>query len=292
MDERLRETIEKMMEKYGNSSIGVLNQQFEIIQNRYNNTGQDRFDGLSPEQMRGLLYARWGENLITINPKKFDGNDIPIIKQLKYFLNIINNNHEIKLTKAGNIPPVIVRDIYSRKFITDQMIEIGITKLTKETDVINIVMMKILCKIAGLVRIHNNKISLTKKTEKIINSNDLFGYLFEVTCNKYNWAYFDSFINENIGQFGYNYTLYLINKYGSDWKDESFYADLYFEAFEHFKDDDDEYYILKGCYIHRVLNQILKYYGLIEYENKKIEIGNIRKTELFEKYVKVEMYVT
>jgi hypothetical protein len=54
-----------------------------------------------------------------------------------------------------------------------------------------------------LVRIYNNKISLTKRTEKI-NSNDLFGYLFEVTCNKYNWAYFDSFINENIGQFGYN----------------------------------------------------------------------------------------
>jgi hypothetical protein len=290
MDEKLRETIEKKMEKYGNSSIDVLNQQLKIIQNKYNNTGQDRFEGLSPEQMQGLLYGRWGENLITINQKKFDGNDIPIIKQLKYFLNIINKNHEIKLTKVGNIPPAIVKAIYSQKFITDNMIETGITKLTKETDVRSIVMMKILCKIAGLVRIYNNKISLTKKAEKIINSNDLFEYLFEVTCNKYNWAYFDSFIDENIGQFGYNYTLYLINKYGNDWKDESFYADLYFKAFEHFK-ESDEYYMLSGCYVHRVLNQILKYYGLIEYENKKIEIGNIRKTELFEKYVKVGIYV-
>jgi hypothetical protein len=96
------------------------------------------------------------------------------------------------------------------------------------------------------------------------------------------------FVNRTIGQFGYNYTLYLINKYGGAWKDESFYADLYFKAFEQFK-DVDEYYMLSGCYVHRALNQILRYYGLIEYENKDMERGNIRKTELFEKYIKVEM---
>jgi hypothetical protein len=141
MDEELREAIEKEMEKYGNSSIDVLNQRLKIIQNRYNNTGQDRFEGLSPEQMQGLLYGQWGENLITINPQKFDGNDIPIIKQIKYFLNIVKTNHEIKLTKVGNMPPAIVKDIYSQRFITDSMIEIGITKLTKETDVKNIMMM-------------------------------------------------------------------------------------------------------------------------------------------------------
>jgi hypothetical protein len=111
-----------------------------------------------------------------------------------------------------------------------------------------------------------------------------------VTCNKYNWAYFDSFENEEIGQFGYNYTLYLINKYGNDWKGEEFYADLYFKAFDYFK-EYDEYFMLRGCYARRTINQILKYYGLIEYENKKLERGNIRKTELFGKYIKVGMYI-
>jgi hypothetical protein len=287
MDESLRATIEKMMEKYANSPSDVLKKQLAIIQDQYNNTGQDRFDGLSPEQMRGLLYAPWGENLITINPQKFDGNDIPIIKQIKHFINIIiNNNNEIKLTKAGNIPPVIVKDIYAQKFITEYLIELGITKLTKETDAKNIVMMKILCNIAGLVEIHSNKISLTTKAVEIINSNDLFGYLFDVTCNKYNWAYLDLVANQDIGQFGYNYTLYLINKYGGDWRDGSFYADLYFEAFEDLK-DGNRYYMSERCYIHRILDQILKYYGFIEYENKKIETGKIRKTELFDKYIKI-----
>jgi hypothetical protein len=288
MDENLRAAIEKAMEKYGNSS-DKLDRQLKIIQDRYNNTGQDQFDGLSPEQMGGLLYGRWGENLITINPKKFDGNDVPIIKQIKYFADIIKGG-EIKLTKVGNIPPAIVKDIYAQRFITDSMIEMGITKLTKETDVNNIVLMKILCKLSGLIKIAGGRLSLTKKAEKIINSNGLFEYLFDVTCNKYNWAYFDFHKDEEIGQFGYNYTLYLINKYGSGWRDEKFYADLYFKAFDYFV-GIDEYYMLVGCYIHRALNQILKCYGLIEYEDKRRERGNIRKTELFEKYIKIGLYI-
>ncbi|MDR0401233.1 MAG: hypothetical protein LBH51_09880 [Treponema sp.] len=290
LDEELKKSIQNVMDTYGGFPQDVLEEQLAVVQNVYNNTGQDRFDGLSPEQMRGLLYGRWGENLITINPKKFDGNDIPMIKQIKYFLNIVKAANEIKLTKIGNLPPAVVKDIYAQGFIPDTMIDLGITKLTKETDVNNIVMTKILCKISGLIKIGKNSITLTKRAEKIINSSGLFEYLFDVTCNKYNWAYFDYSENEEIGQLGYNYTLYLINKYGNKWRDEDFYADLYFKAFDYLK-ECDKYFMIEGCYINRTLNQIMKYYGLIEYENKKLERGNIRKTELFEKYIKVGMYL-
>jgi hypothetical protein len=228
-----------------------------------------------------------GENIITINPKKHDSNDIPIIKQIKYFAHIISENREIKLTQTGNIPPVIVKKIYDQKFITDYIIETGIVKIRNETDVKNITMMKILCQIAGLIKKHKNKISLTQKAAKIIDSNDLFEYLFDTTCNKYNWAYFDFAEDEDIGQFGYNYTLYLVNKYGGDWKNENFYADLYLKAFPFLKEARDPA-LLRRHYIHRALHQILKYYGLIEYENKKLERGNIRKTALFEKYIEIK----
>jgi hypothetical protein len=107
---------------------------------------------------------------------------------------------------------------------------------------------------------------------------------------KYNWAYLDFYEGEEIGQLGYNYTLYLLSKYGNDWKDESFYADLYFKAFDHFV-GVDQYSFLTGSYTHRTFMQIFNYYGLVEYENKKFERGPIRKTELFEKYVKVGMYI-
>jgi hypothetical protein len=288
MDEKLRAAVEEIMRKYSGSSIDVLNQQLGIIQDEYNNTGQDGFEGLSPEQMRGLLYGKWGDNLITINPEKFDGNDIPIIKQLKYFINIVNENKEIKLTKTGSLPPAIVKDIYSQKFLTELDIELGVSKLTKETDVANIVIMKILCKIGRLVKIRSNKMSLTKQAPKIINSNDLFGYLFDITCNRYNWAYFDSFVNPLIGQFGYNYSLYLIHKYGNNWNYEDYYANLYFKAFGHLQEDDDEerYSTLWITYGRRTFT-VLRYYGLIEFENKRLESGSLRKTKIFDKYIRV-----
>jgi hypothetical protein len=290
MDENLRKQIEDMMKKYQNSSVDVINTHLQDIQNKYNNTGQDRFDGLSPELMRGILYGKWGENIITINPNKNNGDDMPIIKQIKYFLKIVEKEGEIKQTNTGNLPPSIVKDIYHQKYILDTAIELGITKLTKETDVDNIVMMKILCKIAGLIKARNNKISLTKNAAKLINSSGLFEKLFEITCQKYNWGYFDCYTNPLIGKLGYNYTLYLLDKYGREWEDEKYYAKLYFKAFDQFL-GDEEYYLLESCYIHRTINQIMKYYGLIEHKNKELERGEIKKTEIFDKYIKIGMYV-
>jgi hypothetical protein len=290
MDENLRKQVEDMMKIHKNSSIDVINTRLQDIQNKYNSTGQDRFDGLSPEIMKGILYGKWGENNITINPNKNSGDDVPIIKQIKYFLKIVENEGEIKQTKVGNLPPSIIKDIYNQKYIPDIVIELGITKLTKETDVGNIVMMKILCRIAGLIKLRNNKISLTKNAIKLINSAGLFEKLFEITCREYNWGYFDYYINPMIGKLGYNYTLYLLDKYGCEWEDEEYYAKLYFKAFDQFL-GDEEYYLLEGCYIRRTMNQIMKYYGLIEYNNKRFERGKIKKTEIFDKYIKIGSYI-
>ena len=66
---------------------------------------------------------------------------------------------------------------------------------------------------------------------KKIYSNDFFNKIFEVVFKKFNWAYFDPFDDDPIGQFGNNYTLYLLCKYGDKWKEDEYYADLYFKAF-------------------------------------------------------------
>jgi hypothetical protein len=133
MEEKYRREIEDLMEKYKDSSLDVINMELQKLADKYNNMGRNDFDGLSPEQMSGLLYSNCNENMIKIKDDK--GEDIPIIKQVKYYLDIIKENKEIKLTKAGNLPPVIVKEIYSKKYLPDMMIESGICKLTKETDV-------------------------------------------------------------------------------------------------------------------------------------------------------------
>jgi len=288
MDPKLKSSIEKILQENPNTLMDDLNKKVQIAIDEYNNTVTNDFQGLSPKQMSDLVYKDWGENIISINPQKLDGSDVPFIQQIRYFINLVNDAKEIKLTSRGYLPPSIVKDIYSQKFITDMMIELGTTKLTKETDVDNIVLMKIICTKVGLIKKQHNKISLTHSTMKKMYSNDFFNKIFEVVFKKFNWAYFDPFDDEPIGQFGNNYTLYLLYKYGVKWKKDVSYADLYFKAFPEFKMKDDGYRSLDIIYIVRTFRDILRLFEFIEYENKKIYIGNIRTTDLFRKYIKID----
>ena len=288
MDEKLKIEIQKMLESNPNDSIDELNKKIKIIVDNYNFTVQDMFEGLSPETMSSLLYDEWGKNIISINPQKHDGNDIPIIKQIKFFIDIIKDTQEIKLTKIGNLPPAIVKEIYNQGFISDASIESGIVRITKETDVENIVTMRYLCQLAGLTRKMNNKIVLIKSAIKKISSNEFFNIIFETAFKKYNWAYRDGYQNDAVGQFGSNYSLYLLNKYGDKWEEDKFYARLYFKAFEKLK-SEDRYALSDEGYSRRTFNQIFRYFGFIEYENKRWDEGNIRATDLFKKYIKIEM---
>jgi hypothetical protein len=264
-----------------------LNKKIAVVINEQNNRSKEEFEGLSSAQMHPLLYFDWGKNGIVINPDNHSGDTIPMIRQIKYFINIIEGEKEIKLTKTGNLPPAIVKDIYKQGIITDYAIEFGM-KINTEQDVDNITMMKILCEKTGLIKKRNGRISLTKKALETLYSADYFNNLFDVTCHKFNWAYFDSFTSENAGQFGSNYSFYLLTRYGNKWQDETFYADLYFKAFKDLK-DEDEYYMLQAAYTHRTFQRILKPFGFIEYEDKKIERGNIKTTALFGEYIKVDV---
>jgi hypothetical protein len=287
MDKELEALIKNVMEQNENASIEELNEKISVVINERNNRPLEDFEGLSPEQMRLLLYFGWEKNGIIINPDNHSGDNIPMIKQIKYFINIIESEREIKLTKTGNLPPAIVKDIYRQGIITDYGIELGM-KINTEQDVNNISMMKILCTETGLIKKRNGRISLTKKAMPILSSTDFLNRLFEAACYRFNWAYLDRYIVDSIGQFGFNYSFYLLKKYGSEWQGETFYADLYFKAFKPFKKDDDDF-MLQSAYTSRTFHNILKPFGFIEYENKKMEIGNIRTTALFGEYIKVNV---
>jgi len=212
MNDVFKKELEEILRKNPNISNDEFNKIMGDIVNNYNRVRIDEFEGLSPELMYELLYTEYGKNNIELNPEKHFPDDIPIIKLIIYFLNRIKESKELKLTNAGNIPPTIVKDIYDEKILKDYTIELGLTKLRKETDVYFIMFIKFICEISGLIKGKNNKLYLTKKAEKIINSHELFGNIFSATFKKYNWACFDAFENTMIGQFGNNYTLFLLSK--------------------------------------------------------------------------------
>jgi hypothetical protein len=286
MEDKFKQEVNNLMEKYKTSSLDVINAELKKIVEKHNNTGRSKFDGLSPEQMRGLLYFNCNENIIKI--KDDTGLDIPIIKQAKYYLNIINENREIKLTKVGNLPPAIVKEIYSKKYLPEIMFEFGIRKINKETDVKTVELTNILCQLSGLIKKKKNSISLTKNGEAALKTGNMLSKILTAFVSKFNWAYYDRYEDERIGQLGAYFSIYLLSKYGNEKREASFYTNKYFRAFfeEYIGINTENHHI----YSHRTFDRFLNYFGFLEEynENKLMGTISVKKTELFDKYIEIK----
>jgi hypothetical protein len=284
MDDAFRKELERIISASDELSPGV-NMEIEKLIQKYNTAGQRDFEGLSPEQMWGLLYSDCGENLIKLKDNK--GLDIPLIKQISYYLNIVNASGEIKLTRAGNLPPSIVKEIYSQKFVPDIIIDTGITKLTKETDSMSVELTNILCRHGRLIKKREGKISLTAVGKRILATENFLPVILKTFCSKFNWAYFDVFEDTMIGQFGCYYSIYLLNKYGDTRQESLFYANKYFRAL--FKDRVGINTEHHHWYVIRTFDRFLKYFGFLEhYDENKFVTRYIKKSPLFNKYIEIQ----
>ena len=265
---------------------------------KQNNRTITEFEGYSPIEMTQILHFTFGEDS-PIELQKLSDSDyirIPILNQINYLTDLIDKNGEIKLTEKGFLPTKIVSDLYKQGFLKEEYIEKGIAKLYKETDSLTVSLTRILIELAGLTKKRNGKLSLTKSSKKLLGDKEaLLRQLFLTFTNKFNWAYYDGYGDNQIGQMGYGFTLILLSKYGQTKRLDSFYAGKYFKAYpmlldsleltnESIKDDASR------CYSLRVFDRFLDYFGLIriEEEHKGFDsIKHITKTELFDRLIKV-----
>ncbi len=274
-----------------------LQKHFERVIFEQNNQGLSDFEGYSPAEMRFILYDTFGDNS-PIQIRELAGSDykrIPILNQIKYLLHLVDNQGELKLTNKGYLLTKIVSEIYSQGFIKEEHIESGISKLYKETDSITINLTRILIEISGLVKKRNNKLSLTKKGKSIIgNDFKLLSLIFRILGNKFNWAYYDGYGQNSIGQVGFGFTLILLGKYGAEKRIDKFYSDKYFKAFPDSIDEITDSYFdtnqvqAEKCYSLRTFDRFLDYFGLVKIESKDRIFADkyVTKTELFDKLIK------
>jgi hypothetical protein len=248
--------------------------------------------------MQYILYDTFGENspIQLLKLTESDYQNIPILNQIKYLLKLIDKQGEIKLTNKGFLPTKIVSDIYKQGFIKDEFIESGISKLYKETDSISINLTRILSELSGLAKKRNKKLSLTKKGKAIIgNDYKMLVLIFKTFVTKFNWAYYDGYGENNIGQLGFGFSLILLCKYGNEKRTDKFYSDKYFKAFPQLINESlnpsfgtlEEY--AGSCYSLRIFERFLKFFGLTKIESEKIWGAEkyVVKTELFDKLIKL-----
>ena len=265
----------------------------EAINNKNNKPIND-FEGYSQNEMQYILYEPFNSKSPIEILKAEQGIylKVPIFNQVKFLLDLIKEQKELKLTNKGFLSTKIVAELYEKGYMKDYFIENGISKLYKESDVPSINLAKILVELSTLVKKRNNKLSLTKKGTQQIEKNYLiFQNIFETFTTNFNWSYFDGFSNEEIGQSGFGFTLILFNKYGKNYSNPEFYADKYLKAFD-FKTKNPELEFAdnpKRTYTIRTFERFLDYFGFTEYNNDE-KNPKVKKTKTFSELIKIRTH--
>ncbi|VAW25120.1 hypothetical protein MNBD_BACTEROID01-832 [hydrothermal vent metagenome] len=267
------------------------------VMHEQNNRVIPGFEGYSPFEMHQILHFTFGsESPIKLQRLSDSGyQKTPILNQVKYLTDLIDKAGEIKLTNKGFLPTKIVSGLYQQGFLKDEHIESGISKLYKETDSMTINLTRILIELAGLTKKRNGKISLTKASKKVLaDNNELLRLIFLTFATKFNWAYYDGYGENQIGQLGYGFSLILLSKYGQEKRLDSFYSEKYFKAFPQLLElIKPSYGTLENystqCYSIRTFERFLDYFGLIKIDKKGKGLDSIKyvtKTDLFDRLIK------
>ena len=269
-----------------------------------NNSPIADFENLSPTNFHYILYDTYNENS-PVHFHKHIENDtldkVSLFKIVEDFIKIIEREKFIKLTPLGALPKKVMVELYDKKYIYDELIESGITKLWKEQDCIAILSTKIVTEIAGITKKVNGKMTLTKKGTsflKLDNRQAFFELFISTFADKFNWGFNDGYPEKPIGQIGWTFTIYLLEKYGKEFRSESFYAVKYLKALPDLLNEFEingyipqkEQFV--NCYNVRSFQRFLEWFGIVETDRvvrkKWNEDINIKATEILTKIFKID----
>lgn len=271
--------------------------------NVYNNSPQDKFSGLSPCQTYEIINNPFSEN----SPIKFTNNidnnildRIPFFKITEELLKIIQRDKFIKLTPLGALLKKVMVELYDYKFIPDERIESGLTKLWKQDDCISIGTARIVSELGKFVKKINGKLYLTKSGEEHLkpeNRLNLFKYTYSVFTESFNWSFNDGYPKEPIGQYGSTFSVYLLLKYGEEENSTLFYSNKYLSVFGNFlplfeNDYSTAQQQFNNCYSVRTFERFTNWFGLSFYSEKRnyfdIQNSIVKSTDLLKEIFYLE----
>lgn len=261
---------------------------------RYNRQAQPDFEGLSPEQMRLLIYNPFNEDCV-LEFNWLDGEDleqVPLFRQAYYLASVIDELKTVKLTVKGWLPLKIVSDVRSRKLLLDyKRFHTDYKKVFREEECYGIYLSRLLLRMSGITKRSAKKLEISAKGKKLLTDKKaFFKWMFEIYASKFNWAFGDRYNSQHAGQFGWAYSMWLIAKYGGVERTAEFYSEKYYKAFPELRFNDNFNTAEHRCYETRFLSRFLEYLGLVDitYPKDFSKPNTIIKTGLFDKFVKVK----
>lgn len=275
---RLQEWIDQMERSRKHVNQDVINHHLGEIMHAQNAMPKPEFNGFSSEQMHQMLNrpleVECPVQLRRLTDEQIE--QIPVMRQALHLMNVLSEK-ELKLTSQGYIPPKTVAELYeigSHSWNSDWYKQRSETK-TEEVQVLRVVL-----KECGLIKTRVGKLSLTAKGKQLlVDHNELMRTIILFLFRDYNTGWLDSYEDNEVGNLGRLYSLWLLHHYGADWRNTGFYADEYSKAFPMLN-------AVHG-YEYRVFNRLFRFIGLCEINESDDFKGKnwgkeVRKTELLD----------
>jgi hypothetical protein len=224
----------------GNLSLEEVNQKMAAFVQTRNQQPQADFEGLSAHQMHLLLSDPLGAGSpIHLQQELTDSllDQIPFFVLMEILYQHLLTHQSIKLTPKGNLPLALCRDLYERKLLVQDDIEQGITKKISEDNVHFLQALKVCLSLSPYARKQHNALYLTKTGKQAMAKERQvrFRQVHQDYTLRFNWAYLDD-TQTQAGQFGWAYSLYLVERYGGEWQNTDFYAAKVQHAFPHLQE--------------------------------------------------------
>lgn len=287
------------------------NQQFESIEqaqtfidhhmHQANSNGLPEFHGISPEQMHRMINAPFDSPSLVHFPDDYRVNDT--VPYVLFFNNLLAaiGTQGLKPTATGNLPRNFCRSTAMKLDGEEGYAErTRYRGINSEYDFPELNGFRHVCEFAGYLRKYRGKYIIGNECQQLLKTGGqsaVYRGLFKAFIKELEWGFSDGYPDElSLIQFFWAFSLYLLQKFGDEWRPSTFYEEAFLHAFPAVANSTMSTYhtdpetLVKHAYRLRVLRHWLPWFGLAEIEN--LEPNNVisdnyrvRKTPLADQVV-------
>lgn len=279
------------------SSIDELNLVVSDIMDRYNGTPQIELGSFSPSRLARLLNSDWtspGSPIrLNSNLTLADLESARFLFNARLVLHHVLEEGGVKATAAGNLNRKFVTEMLDRMALADGRAESirAANKVLNEPDLSPLHVIRILLKMAGLMRMTKGVFRITKNGKDLLTDSkagDLYALLFVTLFRDFNMAYIFGGSDQWIVQDTVAFSLHQLSKLSNEWHDAGMLAStlLLPNIVKRLEPSEFPWRILSLCQS-RIYGP-LEEFGLIEMrdlprEDKWIRRYEVRKFNLFDR---------
>ncbi|MEW8014455.1 MAG: SEC-C metal-binding domain-containing protein [Candidatus Sedimenticola endophacoides] len=271
----MSESLRKALEGRQFNSLEEAQVFLDQITQQQNRRQLDEFHGLSPEQMHRTLNFPFASPGLVRFQDKLDNPVSPVLTLFKLLTDAVGEQG-LKPTAKGNLPRNFCREaalVYWGEQRYREKNRFG--GINREEDFNDLHVTRLVAELAGLIRKYKGRFILSRDCRRLLADGGLaaaYPRLFRAYVEQFNWAYRDGYPDLRFIQNAFLFTLYLLARYGDDWRPQAFYEDAFLGAFPRLLDEVPPSQVIppdetvRNCYTWRSLVHFTGFLGLATVE--------------------------